>query len=358
MLRTEPRHPDALHLLGLILAARQRGGKGKALVRQALQVRESPVYLSNLGNLLFGHGAFDEACAVLQRAIELDPGFASAHFNFNLGNVLHEPRRYDEAMICYERALERNPAMHAAMANLGGALNGAGRVTEAEAAYLRAIDMHPAGADYWYNLDLICAKFQSRGAGRHVLSAHHRACARAHRMDERSGYRAALARSPEFGTGCTGISRNCCYPVVRILRHGRTRSIAMRLRAPVSPQETPTGRQSARLDTASRLKANRCCCVPNKASAISSSSCASSLKALGAARITSLCPPPLVPLMEMADDVDEVISSTSQLKSYDYWLYAQSAPLYLNTRYNSREAALPACIAGTCGAPASAFARV
>jgi hypothetical protein len=48
-----------------------------------------------------------------------------------------------------------------------------------------------------------------------------------------------------------------------------------------------------------------------------------------------------VPLLETADGVDEVISNSSQLGHYDYWCYAQSAPLYLNTTLDSIPAKLP-----------------
>ncbi len=51
------------------------------------------------------------------------------------------------------------------------------------------------------------------------------------------------------------------------------------------------------------------------------------LKARGVSRLTLLCRPPLVPLLETVKGVDAVVTDESRLPAHDYWCFVLSLPL-------------------------------
>ena len=76
----QPKHAEAMHLLGVI--AHQVGRKDIAedLIRQAIAMRpdDSGAYI-NLGNALRDMGRFDEAIAAYNQALALNPNLPEAH---------------------------------------------------------------------------------------------------------------------------------------------------------------------------------------------------------------------------------------------------------------------------------------
>lgn len=180
ILRAQPAHPDALHLLGVLHyqhgrsdAAAELIGKAVALApgvpsyhsnlglalmglgraeeavghyRRALAVRpDDPVYHSNLGMALRALGQPEEAIASYERALAL--GLNSAEVHSNLGNALCEAGRKVAAEESCRRALALNPNLPEAHNNLGNALRDQGQFTAAEAHYRRAVELKPAYAD-------------------------------------------------------------------------------------------------------------------------------------------------------------------------------------------------------------------
>ena len=79
VLRKVPKHPDALHLLGVIALDRGRPEQAIELIRKALAVQPNLAQAySNLGNALLACGRRAEAIANYRRAIDLEPHFAVA----------------------------------------------------------------------------------------------------------------------------------------------------------------------------------------------------------------------------------------------------------------------------------------
>ncbi|MEO1404045.1 MAG: tetratricopeptide repeat protein, partial [Cyanobacteria bacterium J06635_1] len=60
-----------------------------------------------LGNTYNDLKRYDEAISAYEKAIELDPDDATAHYN--LGNTYKALKRYDEAISAYEKAIELDP---------------------------------------------------------------------------------------------------------------------------------------------------------------------------------------------------------------------------------------------------------
>ena len=199
ILTAEPRHADALHLLGVIAfqdgkhetaidyikrAIRLNGNvaafhnnlggayfalqgpedPGKlaeavACYRRALKLK--PDYAeahNNLGNALRDQGKLDEAIACYRKARKLEPNYAEAAYN--LGNALKDQEKLDEAVVCYRRAVQLKPGYAEAHNNLGNVLNEQGQPEEAAACFRKALELKPDYAEAHNNLG---NAFQAQG---------------------------------------------------------------------------------------------------------------------------------------------------------------------------------------------------
>jgi Flp pilus assembly protein TadD len=97
----------------------------------------------------------DEAIAHFQKALEIQPDFAEAHYN--LGNALFQKGMKDQAAIHYWRAVEIQPDFAPAHNNLGTVLLEQGRVDEAIAHFQKALDSQPDFVDALNNLAWVLA---------------------------------------------------------------------------------------------------------------------------------------------------------------------------------------------------------
>ena len=104
----------------------------------------------NFGNTLTELGRLDKAEASFTQSIALDPNFAEARNN--LGNVLKELARLDEAEASYSQAIALKPDYAEAHNNLGNTLTELGRVDEAEASFTQSIALKPDYAAAHFNL--------------------------------------------------------------------------------------------------------------------------------------------------------------------------------------------------------------
>ena len=142
ILAADPRHSDALHLLGVI--AHQVGQHVPAidLIRQAISLAPgNPNYHSNLGEACRAAARLDDAIAAYRRAIALNPDFSEAHNN--LGSALTEKGQLDEAIVACRRAIVLNPSFPEAHNSLGNALRDTRQLDDAITAYRQAIALKP-----------------------------------------------------------------------------------------------------------------------------------------------------------------------------------------------------------------------
>jgi Tfp pilus assembly protein PilF len=153
VLRMEPKHPDALHLLGMLWCARGDSRKGVQLIRRAIAF--SPKFhdaLSNLGCVLQSLGRDEEALASFDKALAIRPDSIEA-IN-NRGNTLQVLGRIEEALACFDKALAIRPDHAPSLNNRGNALRCLGRLKEALAAFERALAIEPDSADTHWNESL------------------------------------------------------------------------------------------------------------------------------------------------------------------------------------------------------------
>ena len=151
ILQTEPYHPDALHLLGVISHQAGENDRAVDLITKALTVKPDFTEAhSNLGLALKELGQFKEAIASHHKAIEINPYYAEAHNN--LGNVLRAIGRLDEAVSRYREAIKIKPEHAKAYNNLGNALHDLDQLDEAVVSYHKALDLKPNYAEGHNNL--------------------------------------------------------------------------------------------------------------------------------------------------------------------------------------------------------------
>jgi tetratricopeptide (TPR) repeat protein len=130
------------------------------------------IYRDLLGLIYLQLQRPDLAVEQLQRAVQLDPKFADAHFH--LGTALAEIRRWEEAVATYRTAiaLPTITVPDFAHQNLGVALYNLRRYREAEQALRFAISIDPRLQAAYYHLGLLFNAEQrqeeARAAFRHA----------------------------------------------------------------------------------------------------------------------------------------------------------------------------------------------
>jgi tetratricopeptide (TPR) repeat protein len=120
-------------------------------LEKALQI--DPNYATghnNLGNALLRLGRLDESLAHLQKALEIYPTYPEAHNN--IGNTLLQMGRVDEAVAHYNTAVEIDPRYVEAHNNLGAILLQLGKVEESLAHLEKAVATDPENGDVHNNL--------------------------------------------------------------------------------------------------------------------------------------------------------------------------------------------------------------
>lgn len=142
MLAADPRHADALHLLGALATQRGNHEEAVALIRSAIAENgSSPQFHANLGTALRSLGRFAEAEAAYRRAIELKPDYADAHNH--LGATFRDLGRIEEAERSLCEAVHLRPDYGDAFNNLGNLLRETDRAQDAESAYRHALKLIP-----------------------------------------------------------------------------------------------------------------------------------------------------------------------------------------------------------------------
>lgn len=150
VLQVQPRHWNALNLLGLIALQQNELDIAVDLLRRAtLANPQSVVARSNLGNAYYLLGNFEQAVASYDVAIALKPDFADAHYN--RGTALRGLGQSEAAIASFDRATALNPGYVQAYNNRGNALRDLGRLAAAIASYDEALAIKPDLAEGYNN---------------------------------------------------------------------------------------------------------------------------------------------------------------------------------------------------------------
>lgn len=134
VLRENPKHPDALNLMGVLAIEADQTRIAIDYLRKALEILPNePMYLNNLGNALIIASQHEEAFAHLRKAVKIAPRFAEAWSN--LGKNHRMAGDIERARDCFEKALSAMPGFARARAGLAEIASETGRFEEAEAAF-------------------------------------------------------------------------------------------------------------------------------------------------------------------------------------------------------------------------------
>ncbi|WP_457444330.1 tetratricopeptide repeat protein [Roseateles sp. P5_E4] len=143
VLRTAPRHFDALHLLGVICGQTDRFDEALDLLHRALAQRPgSAPALNNLGNTLGSLGRHQEAVQAFERALAVRPEDAKALRN--RGTSLRALERPVDALASFDAALALQPSYPEALIGRAECLLTLHRRSQAIEAFQQAL---PLGKD-------------------------------------------------------------------------------------------------------------------------------------------------------------------------------------------------------------------
>lgn len=188
ILREAPRHPDGMHLLGVVRLAAGKAHEAASLIAAALEgnagdtamlehlgvarlalrdyfaaettfrqalaqgATHGQLYM-RLGIALASQGKVTEAVTALREAAVKSP--ADPDVLLNLGNTLAEQGETEEASACYHRLLALQPHHAVARFNLGTLYRNMGRLEAAAAAFKQALAVAPDDPDTHNNLGLV-----------------------------------------------------------------------------------------------------------------------------------------------------------------------------------------------------------
>lgn len=154
VLAIDPKHADALHLLGVLAAQTGRFDEAAELIRKACALAPNVAdYRAHLGNALSEKKDFPAAMEAYQQALRLNPRcFISLD---GMGAAVREIGNLDQAVGLHRESLAINPNNFNAHYNLGMTLARKGLFDEAIASYHRSIAINPTFAEAHWNLALI-----------------------------------------------------------------------------------------------------------------------------------------------------------------------------------------------------------
>jgi len=146
ILAADPKHFDALHLLGVIAAQSRQFEEALLLFDKAIDLcPENPAFLCNRGLALHDLGRLEEAIANFNRAIALQGNHAEAYYS--RGAALQQLGQLHEAVVDYGRALALRPGYLEAYYNRGSAFRALDRWADSVADFEHVIALNPADVD-------------------------------------------------------------------------------------------------------------------------------------------------------------------------------------------------------------------
>ncbi|HEY7330295.1 MAG TPA: tetratricopeptide repeat protein [Gemmataceae bacterium] len=171
VLARNPNHPDALHLLGVVLHQLGQHQQAAQLISRAISLRSSaPAYYANLAEVWRALGQLDKAVECCRIALRLQPSYPEAANN--LGLALLQIGNTPEAIEHFRAALRLRPDFAMAHNNLANALRTQGDLEAAIDHFRKAVECDSNLAEALSNLgQLLCERQQLPEALEHCQKA-------------------------------------------------------------------------------------------------------------------------------------------------------------------------------------------
>jgi tetratricopeptide (TPR) repeat protein/SAM-dependent methyltransferase len=157
IIRIDPGHADALHLLGVAAHQKSDHRTGADYISRAIaRGGKSALSHSNLGACYRSMNQIPDAIAAFREAVRLEPGFVEARYN--LAMALEASGSVQDALREYREVLRIKPDFVPALNNLGSLLSSLERCDEAAECFRRAIKHCPNSAEFHYNLGNVLSR--------------------------------------------------------------------------------------------------------------------------------------------------------------------------------------------------------
>ena len=151
LLQNDPRQPDALALLGLVLGAKGLFADALQSVEKAISIDpKSALFHFHHGTILMAAQKFADAIAAYQKSIGLKPDFTEAHYN--LANALRAHGDWAEAIDAYRTTITLQPKFADAYNNLALSLAHEKHYDEALLQARKSVEVSPAYGEGWRTL--------------------------------------------------------------------------------------------------------------------------------------------------------------------------------------------------------------
>jgi tetratricopeptide (TPR) repeat protein len=155
VLRENPRHPDAVNLMGVLAIEAGQNTAALGYLHEAVKLApKQAIYRNNLGNALIIAGQYEDALPHLRRAVTLSPSYAEAWCN--TGKAWRMIGDMEAAEKYFRKTLLLSPGFLRAQAGLAEIESEMGRFDQAAAAFERILDLDPR------NVDALCGITQTR----------------------------------------------------------------------------------------------------------------------------------------------------------------------------------------------------
>jgi tetratricopeptide (TPR) repeat protein len=150
ILKTDPRHAQALNILGGALLMQDRAADAVASLEDAARALRDPETDTLLGIALRRIGRIEDALSRLKRAIKRRPPFGAAFHE--LGFLLLSMERYNDAIEVLSRGHELLPMMPELSILLGNVFLECRNFPSAKIYFARALNISPNSSDAMYGL--------------------------------------------------------------------------------------------------------------------------------------------------------------------------------------------------------------
>jgi protein O-GlcNAc transferase len=151
VLADQPRHPDALHLLGVLCGQLGRFDRAIDLLNQSIAANPNAAdYHSDLAKICRKAGRIDAAMAAFENACRLDLGRAENYLH--LGNLCLQQGENQRAIAAFHKCVKISPNLIEAWTNLGIAQSQLAQLPQAIIAFQQAVQIKPDYAGGYYNL--------------------------------------------------------------------------------------------------------------------------------------------------------------------------------------------------------------
>jgi tetratricopeptide (TPR) repeat protein len=142
-----PENQGAWYRLAAVLSLAGKDNESLEACQRAIDL--DPKYATphnGIGNVYYQADKYDDALAAYQRAIDLDPKYATPHNG--IGNVYRDLGKYDDALACYQRVINLDPKYAHPHNGIGNVYQLLGQHEKALGVYKKAVELAPEGGTY------------------------------------------------------------------------------------------------------------------------------------------------------------------------------------------------------------------